>query len=303
MDYFRFGKKLLLLAFPFLLLAAFVAWTDPFCLLQTPFIERAIKEKAAFPLNSPLARLIEFSHHPGTNILLGDSRMGLLSPDEIEKASGIHFLNMSYGGASLNEVVDTFWATNRANALQRVYMGIGFSLYNDYNFTNRTEPVQSIIASPLLYFTNRTVLKGAWLTALLRYGGRDPEIGKPRDRQTLWAEELQAHSNWSQRYMAPTRYRARLQEISEYSRKHGIELRFIIFPREAELQAIPHRYGLDAEYAAFKRDLAAFGRVYDYDIPSAYSADEANYADPVHFRAPVEHMIIQDIWGSPKPVQ
>ena len=173
----------------------------------------------------------------------------------------------------------------------------------DYNFTNRTEPVQSIIASPLLYFTNRTVLKGAWLTALLRYGGHDPEIGKPRDRQTLWAEELQAHSNWSQRYMAPARCRARFQEISKYSLEHGIDLRFIIFPGQTQLQAIPHRYGLDAEYAAFKRDLAEFNRVYDYDVPSALTADEVNYADPVHFRAPVQQMIIQDIWGSHKTLK
>jgi len=299
MAYLKFFTRLGALVLPFLLLGLSIYWTDPFCLLRSPFIAREVKEKSAFPLNTCLAKLIEFEQHPGANILLGDSRMGLIHPSEIERVSGKKFIDMSYGGASLNELVDTFWTANKAVALKSVYMGIGFSLYNDYHFTNRTEPAMAIIETPLLYFTNRTVLKGAWYTAQLRYSGVDPGLGQPLiSPDELWKEELQDDSNWAERYLKPVRYRARLEEISQYCRQHRIDLRFIIFPGHADLQAIPSRFGLDDQYFQFKRDLASFGPLYDYDVPNELTANRENYKDPVHFRDPVAKRIVRDIWGA-----
>lgn len=298
MAYRKFFSRAGVLALPFLLLGLFVYWTDPFCLLNSRFIARSVKEKSAFPLNTCLAKLIEFEQNPGANILLGDSRMGLMHPAEIERVSGVKFLNMSYGGASLNEVADTFWTANKAVALKSVYMGIGFSLYNDYHFTNRTEPAMAIIDTPLLYFTNRTVLKGAWYTAQLRYFGADPGLGQPLvTRDELWREELQVHSNWAERYLTPVRYHARLEEISRYCQQHGIDLRFIIFPGHTDLQAIPGKFGLEDQYLEFKRDLASFGRLYDYDLPNELTVNRDNYNDPVHFRDPVAKRIIDEVWG------
>ena len=296
--YTRFFLKSALLAAPFLLLAFGIYWTDPFCLFDSPFIAKEVKERSAFPLNTCLTKLIAFRHDPNPNILLGDSRMGLIHPAEIERVSGARFTNLAYGGASLNELVDTFWTANRAVRLKAVYMGIGFSLYNDYNFTNRTEPAMAIIDTPLLYFTNLTVLKGAWYTFRLRYVGTDPGLGIPTiTREQLWVDELQTHSNWAERYLTPMRYRSRLEEISQYCREKGIDLRFIIFPGHAELQAIPSRFGLDDQYFEFKRDLARFGPLYDFDVPNAQTANRENYNDPVHFREPVAKGIIEQVWA------
>jgi len=299
MDYSKFFGRLAILFLPFAVLGAFVAYIDPFCLFRTPFIAPEVKQKSAFPLNICLAKLIEFQQKPSPNILLGDSRMGLISSSEIEDVGGPKYLNMSYGGASLNEEADTFWTANESVPLKSVVLGIGFSQYNDYNFTNRTEPAMAIIDSPLLYFTNRTVLKAAWYTVGLRYFGSDPKLGQPRiTREQLWAEELQTHSNWSERYLAPTRYHARLEEIARYSHQHGIDLRFLIYPGHADLQAIPHRWGRDREYLQFKRDLARMGRLYDFDVPNELTSDADNYKDPVHFRQPIARRIIAEIWGA-----
>ncbi len=297
-EYTRFFLKAGSLAAPFLLLAMGVYWADPFCLFGSPFIAREVKERSAFPLNTCLTKLIAFRHAPNANILLGDSRMGLIRPEEIERVSGAKFINLSYGGASLNEMVDTFWTANKAVPLKVVYMGFGFSLYNDYNFTNRTEPAMAIIDTPLLYFTNITVLKGAFYTARLRYAGTDPGLGLPTiTREELWADELQTHSNWAERYLKPVRYRSRLEEISQYCREKGIDLRFIVFPGHADLQAIPSRFGLDDQYFEFKRDLARFGPLYDFDVPNAQTANRENYKDPVHFREPIARGIVEQIWG------
>ena len=291
--------KLCILALPFALLALFIVWTDPFCLLGTSFIPLEVKAKSAFPLNTCLAKMIQFKQHPQPNILLGDSRMGSLSTAEIQRVSGIDYINMSYGGASMNEIVDTFWTANKAVPLRNVYMGIGFNLYNDYLYTNRTEAAMAIIDFPPLYFTNRTVVKGAWFTARMQYLGTDPGLTQPTvTREQQWAGELTAHSRWSARYIKPVRYHARLEEISTYCREKNINLRFIIFPGHSDLQAIPHRYHRDAEYAQFKQDLAHFGPVFDYDLPNETTANAANYSDPVHFHQEVANRIIAQVFGS-----
>ncbi len=297
--YTRFFLKAAWLIFPFFVLASGIYWTDPFCLFNSPFIGREVKVRSAFPLNTCLAKLIAFHHRPNPNILLGDSRMGLIHPEEIERVSGTKFANLSYGGASLNEMVDTFWTANRAVRLKAVYLGIGFSIYNDYNFTDRTEPAMAIIDTPLLYFTNLTVLKGAWYTFWLRYAGTDPGLGIPKiTREEVWAQELLMHSNWAERYLKPVRYRSRLEEISQYCRENGIDLRFIVFPGHADLQAIPSRFGLDDQYFEFKRDLAHFGPLYDFDVANAQTANRENYNDPVHFREPIAQAIINRVWGA-----
>lgn len=296
--------KLCILTFPFALLALFIVWTDPFCLLHTNFIPLEVKAKSAFPLNTCLAQMIQFEQHPKPNILLGDSRMGLLSTADIQQISGADYSNMSYGGASLNEVVDTFWTANKAVPLRNVYIGIGFNQYNDYNYSNRTEPAMVMINFPPLYFTNRIVLKAAWFTARMQYLGVDPDLTQPKaTREQVWAGELAAHSNWSARYLKPVRYHARLEEISKYCHEKKINLRFIIFPGHTDLQAIPHRYHRDAEYAQFKQDLAELGPVFDYDLPNEEAANPANYSDPVHFRQSIAKKIITQVFGSERQVK
>ena len=70
MAYRKFFLRAGVLALPFLFMGLFVYWTDPFCLLRSPFIPRGVKEKSAFPLNTCLAKLIEYEQNPGANILL-----------------------------------------------------------------------------------------------------------------------------------------------------------------------------------------------------------------------------------------
>ena len=54
---------------------------------------------------------IAFEHEPKPNILLGSSQTGLLTQELIRSVSDKVFINMSYGGGTLPELMINFLGT------------------------------------------------------------------------------------------------------------------------------------------------------------------------------------------------
>jgi hypothetical protein len=74
-------------------------------------------------LNEVLLKMIDFSHHPGPDILLGDSRMNNLDVTAVRRLSKRNYYNLAYGGAALDEVIDSFWfAATTSAPLHNVYI-------------------------------------------------------------------------------------------------------------------------------------------------------------------------------------
>jgi hypothetical protein len=298
----RFILKALALAGPFLVVAAMIVVIDPYNFWRVSrAIPDDIKIKTSIALNPCIWRMIEYRRSPRPNILLGDSRMGALSQDEVSGVSKQPYANLYYGGASLNEMIDTFWYAASLTKLQNVYMGINFTLYNDYNYTARTETVQALFDNPLLYFTNRSVLKAAYYNAQMALGGTDPKIGVPTvNRDLFWQQTLS--SGYYRQYVYPVRYRKRLRSIADYCRKNSIRLHFIIFPQHIDMQARISHFHLQDEYDKYKRELAEFGATYDYDYKNELTINANDYRDPIHFTPRVTSVLIREIWSGPMKI-
>ena len=298
----RFILKALTLAGPFLVVAAMIVIIDPYNFWRVSrAIPDDIKVKTSVALNPCIWRMIEYRRSPRPNILLGDSRMGALSQDEVSGVSDQPYANLYYGGGSLNEMIDTFWYAASLTKLQNVYMGINFTLYNDYNYTARTETVQALFENPLLYFTNRSVLKAAYYNLQMALGGTDPKIGVPTvNRDRFWQQTL--NPGYYRQYVYPVRYRKQLRSVADYCRKNSIRLHFIIFPQHVDMQARINHFRLQDEYVKYKRELAEFATTYDYDYKNELTINANDYRDPVHFTPRVTSVLIREIWSGPMKI-
>ena len=243
--------------------------------------------------------MIDYSRNPQPYILLGDSRMGELPAKEIADLTGKPYVNMAYGGGTLNEVVDTFWLADRLTKLKEVWIGLGFHLYNDYNYTTRTEAYLAIEKNPLLYFTNRTVVESTWYNVRYAYTGASGSLNDPTvTREQLWKQYLgPLTTKWYERYVYPKVYRKQLTDIAAYCRKKGIRLGFIIFPTYVDVQMRVGDFGLDRYYQQFKTDVSELGPTYDFDYPNEITTDKDSFVDPYHFTKQVADEIIHQVWA------
>lgn len=292
-------RRGLLFSLPLCLYAAFILVVDPFNFVG---VSRAVpddvKLRTAFQLNPCLWKMNEFNRRPQPNILLGDSRMMLLRAERIKELTGEDFYNFAYGGASLREMIDTFWFAARREPLRKVYVGLNLTVYDDYNYTERTKTYTTVARDPALYFVNRTVLQSAVYAAYSRLARADLKIGVPtEDRETFWGEQLErGNAGYYRSYVYPSNYRRELEQVAAYCREHGIELAFVIFPSHVEAQRLVGEYRLDDAARAMRRDLAALAPVYDFDYENQITLDRANYDDPNHFVKPVGDQLIREVW-------
>lgn len=297
----RFFKKLVLFCLPFVLAAGFIAAVDPFNFLSVKsVVSDKIKSSISPQLNPCLWKMNIFSNRPLDKILLGDSRMQGISIDDIEAVSGERYFNFGYGGASLREVIDTFWFAAEKTKLQKVYIGVNLNTYNDYENVNRTQAYNSIRANPTLYFVNRTVWQAALQSAYSQISNKDLKIGVPNaNREQFWQEELEIMRSYYRRYVYPKKYKQELQKIAEYCREKNIELNFIVFPTHIDQQKLVKEANLENENRQMYEDLQAFGKVYDFNTENDLTIDEANFDDPVHLSLPARQKLIGKIWRTP----
>ncbi len=225
--------------------------------------------------------------------------MNEIDDAEVAALTGEPYFNLSYGGASLKEIIDTFWFAQRHVQLKKVYIGLNLNLYNDYNYTERTKTYLTIEKSPAIYFVNRTVLEAAWDDAYSRIRGVDLKLGVPKmSREEFWQYSLgPLTAAYYSRYVYPQRYRGDLHAIAEFCRSHDIRLTFVIFPTHVELQSRIADFHLSEAAARFRADLASMAVTYDFDYPTEITLSKQNFRDPYHFTEPIGVRMIRQIWG------
>src|SRR5688500_8467306 len=105
-----FFKRTLLFLLPLLLLVGMIAFADPFNYYRTKsFIPEEVKRNTSYKFDMTLWKLGEFIRCPLPNIILGDSRTDFLGTDKIEQITGEKWANLAYGGATMPEIIQTFW--------------------------------------------------------------------------------------------------------------------------------------------------------------------------------------------------
>ena len=90
-------KKMALLAIPVLLWLAFFIAFEP---------NNYFGLKASATSSQPVARVRAYQQDPGTNLILGDSRLAHFDMGLVDSLSGQSWQNLAFGGASLKETLD-----------------------------------------------------------------------------------------------------------------------------------------------------------------------------------------------------
>lgn len=295
----RLFARAALFAAPFCLYALFILLVDPFNFLNAPsIIPDDVKARTASQLNPCLWKMRQFEQRPSPNILLGDSRMMAMKADRLKELTGKDYYNFGYGGGSLREMIDTFWFASKRVQLREVYIGLNLSVYNDYNYTERTKLYTTVEANPALYFVNRTVLQAALYDAYSHFSSTDLRLGAPTSsREAFWRDYLDnVIAGYYTNYVYPKQYGRELTRIAQYCREHNIQLTFIIFPSHVEVQQRVADFHLEQRNQAFKQDLAALATTYDFDYENEITTRRENYTDPVHTIEPVNEILMREIW-------
>lgn len=281
------------------LLVAFNVVMDPYGMRSGPHPALG-QERIALRADYRLAKLARFARSPAPNIILGDSRSESLG-DSLFSRHGARYVNMAFGGGTAYEAIDAFWFAARRERLQTVVLGLPFNLYAERNDMNLVPPAQFLVDHPLAYFTNLSVLRVGMKAVVGALTGRrfDDET-PPMTREAFWRYELDEGTSGQYRnWRRPVVLRRKLQSVIDYCRTNGIRVYIFVPPTHVDLQRRVHDFGLTAEYAAYKRELAAMGvPVFDFDVPNDFTADRANFSDPYHVAPAARVRVVEAMYAS-----
>ena len=125
----RFLKNLLLLALPFVVYLLLIMVVDPFNYLHiSEVVDTSAKAKISQQVDPHLYRMIRYENEQKRNLSLGDSRADNLART-LEPGT---WANLSFGGASLKETIETFWWVAKAYQVDTVLIAVSFNNYNKF---------------------------------------------------------------------------------------------------------------------------------------------------------------------------
>lgn len=276
---------------------AAVALVDPYNLFRGAVESKNLTLSDTFLKIDPcLWKCFDYQRNPVRNIILGDSRADNLDTKYIQDTTNEKYYNLAYGGGTLPEIIDTFWFATKQIKLQKVYIGLNFNLYNQYNTMNRFVDVDKIMNCNSMYFINHNVVKSLYYYLRWRCSANDIQVGRPdKDKNQFWQSQLGAQTrSFYANYKYPDNYLSELKKIASYCTHNDIKLVFIIFPTHIDLQNKVREYNLVEEEKHFKNDVMALAPTYDFDYANYYTMNRDNFKDPYHYEN--SHSIINEIW-------
>ena len=139
-------KKLALLFVPVYLWFAFFVAFEP----NNYF---GIKKTASS--SQPVARVRAYEQSPGTNLIIGDSRLAHFDMARVEQVSGKAWQNLAFGGASLKETLDLAdYVLDSGNRVDSLLVEASFYTLNAGYNTDRFRALEETLNNPLAYCLN-----------------------------------------------------------------------------------------------------------------------------------------------------
>ena len=139
-------KKLALLCIPVLVWFAFFAAFEP---------NNYFGLKASATSSQPVARVRAYQQEPGTNLILGDSRLAHFDMDTVAAVSGKQWQNLAFGGASLKETLDLAdYVLDSGNRVDSLLVEVSFYTLNAGYNTDRFQALEETLNNPLAYCLN-----------------------------------------------------------------------------------------------------------------------------------------------------
>jgi hypothetical protein len=294
----RLLRRTLLVALPFLALAAAVVCIDPFDFFRyVSVVPDTTKYRTVHGVNPVLWDTFSYYHDPRPNVVIGDSRAQLVSLDHLKARTGKDHRLLSATAAKLNEIVDYFWFADSRTKLSSVYIVLNFNMFNYYAFADRVAGATASIRNPLLYVFNQSVLESTWevaKAASLRQGVGPAAEAMSKDQKWAWTLSTWAPQQYG-KWKYPEREYHRLKEVGQFCRKQAIDLVIIIAPHHVEYQQKVLEFGLVEQAEQFKRDIAEVARTYDFDYVNELTSSRDNFADPVHVTQQVSNSMMDEV--------
>lgn len=310
----RFLRKFLIFCIPFVLLLSFFFTFEPYDYF-------AVKHDAWYLSRSLSSTRELLLNHP-ENIILGDSRMANLNSDYIMEVSGERYLNMAYGGATMNESIQQFWYAVAHTQLKKVVIGISFYNMNGHLYSDRLGDVIAQAENPFKFIGDY----GYWMEAVQHAGDKasnawadvtghddarityddpssldyidpphtDDEIEGYRADLYQYAIEINAYM---QEYDMQL-YTEQLVEIAHYCDENNIELLFVIAPCNRsiwELCVFPSFF--DVAISHYKKQLKSVATVYDAEFYNDFAKNDDLFNDGHHLVKDEKLRMIRIIFG------
>ncbi len=139
-------KKLALLAIPVLLWLAFFIAFEP---------NNYFGLKTSATSSQPVARVRAYQQDPGTNLILGDSRLAHFDMGLVDSLSGQSWQNLAFGGASLKETLDLAdYLLDSGHDTDTLLVEVSFYTLNAGYNTDRFATLEETLNNPLAYCFN-----------------------------------------------------------------------------------------------------------------------------------------------------
>ncbi|MFR6663995.1 MAG: hypothetical protein ACLURG_12385 [Gemmiger sp.] len=139
-------KKMALLAIPVVLWFVFFAAFEP---------NNYFGLKASASSSQPVARVRAYQQEPGTNLILGDSRLAHFDMQLVDSLTGQPWQNLAFGGASLKETLDLAdYILNSGHEVDTLLVEVSFYTLNAGYNTDRFAALEETLNNPLAYCFN-----------------------------------------------------------------------------------------------------------------------------------------------------
>lgn len=290
--------KLVLFSIPFVIYLSIASIVDPFSYFTSnDIVKIELKDKISNSVSPHLYKMIAFENIPTTNIILGDSRSNRLY--ETISTHSNKWSSLSYGGASLSEVLDTFeWLVIKNFKIDTLLVGINFNQYNMYNKRMWVEETIERKSNPFSYLFSSYTARSTFLILKDLITNESDTIGKPKvSRAKFWDATVKNYgTKYYAQYAYPENSLQRISAMALYCKQKNIELIFWIPPCAKEINDILDEYDLTAENEQFINDIKSLGKLYNFNSIESITSQRNNFTDPSHFNKEIGEKIYQQIF-------
>ena len=285
---------------PLLVWAILIVIIDPFNYFNLVDLKNKSPKHNAEKLNTLLFRTIDFKNDPTNNILIGDSRTDALPIELIENYEKSKYKKLNTNAAKINEIFELFYYANDIKKIDKVVIGINFSMFNKYSYQNRVENTLKIINNPLIYIFNKTTIEASFYVIRSRLFKINLNTKPKMSKEEFWKWIIKTKSkHWYAKYKYPENLYKKLKEFDLFTKNNNTEVIFIVVPHHREFHQKLIDYGLEIQEIKFKETLSSLNaKVYDFDYFNAIIANKNNFKDPIHYNDSIGKLIVNEIWGN-----
>jgi hypothetical protein len=290
-------QRICLFGLPFILLFFINLIIDPYNsnrYINLPFDKKQI----AMHFNERLWKLQTFHNHPTKYIIIGDSRAQRIDQTTVSKLTDHNYTNLSLSGATLVEIIDTFWFATEQTILEKVYFCLNFDRFNDWQTASGTHQTIELIKHPLALYVRPEITKASFYILKNYFKPQILTQAPPMDKDNFWQQQLNEADGRFRKFVEPLYVTRQLKQVADYCKDHAIDLHFVILPTHQSLQeriAIAH---LDEHYTKFKQLLSTLGTTHDLDIKDDFTQEKKYFSDPWHCTHYAGDLITKRVWNN-----